>query len=183
MKSIFDVSPIISVLSSIICCCCSVTQLYPTLFDLMDCSMPYLLPTPGACSNACPSSWWCHPTSSSSVATFSCLQSFPASWSFPMSQFFSSGGQSVGVNWSYEPEPCLTQWNYEPCHVEPRQTSHGGEFCQNMVHWRRECQTTSVFLHWDDHEQYKKARLITSYQQRSGIHHWGIVQHRVIAIS
>ena len=48
---------------------------------------------------------------------------------------------------------------------------------------RREWQTTSVFLLWDDHEQYEKARLITSYQQRSGIHHWGIVQHRVIAIS
>ena len=53
-------------------------------------------PTPGACSNSCPSSWWCHPTISSSVIPFSsCLQSFPASGSFPMSQFFASGGQSI----------------------------------------------------------------------------------------
>ena len=50
------------------------------------------------CSNSCPSSWWCHPTISSSFIPFySCLQSFPASGSFPMSQFFASGGQSIGV--------------------------------------------------------------------------------------
>ena len=48
------------------------------------------------CSNSCPSSWWCHPTISSSVVLFSCLQSFPASGTFPMSQFFSSGSQSIG---------------------------------------------------------------------------------------
>ena len=53
-------------------------------------------PTPGAYSNSCPSNWWCHPTISSSVIPFSsCLQSFPGSGSFPMSQFFSSGGQSI----------------------------------------------------------------------------------------
>ena len=55
-------------------------------------------PTPGACSNACPSSWWCHPTISSSVNPLSShFQSFPASGSFQMSQFFTSGGQSTGV--------------------------------------------------------------------------------------
>ena len=54
---------------------------------------------PGDCSNSCPSSWWCHPTISSSVVPFSSsLQSFPASGSFPMSQFFTSGGQSIGVS-------------------------------------------------------------------------------------
>ena len=51
--------------------------------------------TPGACSNSCPLSQWCHPTISSSVIPFSShLQSFPASGSFPRSQFFTSGGQS-----------------------------------------------------------------------------------------
>ena len=56
-------------------------------------------PSPRACSNLCPSSWWCHPTISFSVVPFSfCLQSFPASGSFPMSQFFTSGGQSVGAS-------------------------------------------------------------------------------------
>ena len=60
---------------------------------------PCLSPTPGACSNSCPSSRWCHPTISSSVIPFSsCLQSFPASGSFPMSQFFASGGQSIGAS-------------------------------------------------------------------------------------
>ena len=55
-------------------------------------------PTPEACSNLCPS-WWCHPTISSSVIPFSsCLQSFPSSGSFPISQFFTSGSQSFGAS-------------------------------------------------------------------------------------
>ena len=56
-------------------------------------------PIPGACSNSCPSSWWCHPTISSSVIHFSsCLKSIPASGPFPVSQFFASGGQSIGAS-------------------------------------------------------------------------------------
>ena len=56
-------------------------------------------PTPGAYSNSCPSHWWCHPTISSSVFPFSShLQSFPVSGSFPVTQFFASGGQSTGVS-------------------------------------------------------------------------------------
>ena len=56
-------------------------------------------PTPGVYSNSCPLSQWCHPTISSSALPFSsCLQSFPASQSFQMSQFFTSGGQSIGVS-------------------------------------------------------------------------------------
>ena len=56
-------------------------------------------PSPRVCSNACPLSQWCHPTISSSVIPFSsCLQSFPASGSFPMSQLFAWGGQSTGVS-------------------------------------------------------------------------------------
>ena len=55
-------------------------------------------PTLGACSNLCPSSRCCHPTVSPFVIPFSCLQSFPASESFPMSQFFALGGQSIGVS-------------------------------------------------------------------------------------
>ena len=60
--------------------------------------IPCLSSTPGACSNLCPSNWWCHPTISSSVIPFCCLQSFPVSGSFPMSQFFTSGDQSIGVS-------------------------------------------------------------------------------------
>ena len=55
--------------------------------------------SPGACSNSCPLCQWCHPTISSSVVPFSsCLQSFPASGSFPIGQFFTSGGQSIGAS-------------------------------------------------------------------------------------
>ena len=61
--------------------------------------LPCPSPTLGTSSNSCPLSQWCHPTISSSVLPFSsCLQSFPALGSFPMSQFFSSGGQSIGVS-------------------------------------------------------------------------------------
>ena len=60
--------------------------------------LPCPSPTRRDCSNSCPLSQWCHPTISSSVIPFSsCLQSFPASGSFPISQFF-SGGQSIGVS-------------------------------------------------------------------------------------
>ena len=61
--------------------------------------LPFPSPTPGACSNSHPLSRWCHATISSSVTPFSsCLQSFPASGSFPMTQFFTAGGQSIGVS-------------------------------------------------------------------------------------
>ena len=61
--------------------------------------LPCPSPTPRACSNSCPSSRCCHPTILSSVVPFSsCPQSFPASGSFPVSQFFTSGGQSIGVS-------------------------------------------------------------------------------------
>ena len=75
----------------------SVTQSSPTL------RLPCLSPIPGAYSNSCPLSWWCHPTISSSVVSSSCLQSFPASGSFQMSQFFTSGGQSIGASASVVP--------------------------------------------------------------------------------
>ena len=69
------------------------------LHGLQHARLPCPSPTPSACSNSCPMSQWCHPTISSSVVPFSsCLQSFPASGSFPRSQFFTSGGQSIGVS-------------------------------------------------------------------------------------
>ena len=55
-------------------------------------------PTPRACLNSCPLSWWCHPTILSSVVPFSCPQSFPVSGSFPVSHFFTSGGESTGAS-------------------------------------------------------------------------------------
>ena len=75
---------------------------------------PYPTPTPGVHSNSCPLSWWCHPTVSFSVIPFySHLQSFPASGSFPMSQLFTSSGQSIGVSASASVLPMNTH-NWSP---------------------------------------------------------------------
>ena len=75
----------------------SVAQL--RLHGLQHTRPPCPSPTPGVYSNSCPLSRWYHPTISSSVVPFSsCLQSFPASGCFRMSQFLASGGQSIGVS-------------------------------------------------------------------------------------
>ena len=90
-------------------CACSVTQsvllscsvLSDSLWPhrLQHTRLPCLSSTPRAYSNSCPLSWWWHPIISSSVIPFSsCPQSFPASRSFTMSQFFASGGQSTEVS-------------------------------------------------------------------------------------
>ena len=72
--------------------------------------LPCPSPTPRACSNSCPLSQWCYPTISSSVVPFpSCLQSFPASGSFQISQFFASGGQSIGASASASVHPMNIQ--------------------------------------------------------------------------
>ena len=71
--------------------------------------LPCLSPTPRVCSNSSPLSWWCHPTISSSGVPFSCLQSFPVSGSFQMSQLFASGGQSTRVSASASGLPMNTQ--------------------------------------------------------------------------
>ena len=77
---------------------------------LQQARLPCSSPTPEACSNSCALSRWCHPTTPSSVVPFIfCLQSFPASGSFPMSQFFTSGGQSIGISASTSVLPMNTQ--------------------------------------------------------------------------
>ena len=99
------------ILSPLICCF-SVVQSCPNLCYSMDYSTPgfpvlHCLPV---CSNPWPLSWWCHPTSSSSVAPFSsCPQSFPTSGSSQMSWLFASGGQSIGVSASTSVLPMNTQ--------------------------------------------------------------------------
>ena len=71
--------------------------------------LPCPSPIPWAYSNLHPSSWWCYPTISSSIDPFSGLQSFPASGSFPMSQFFASGGQNIGGSASASILPMNTE--------------------------------------------------------------------------
>ena len=80
------------------------------LHGLQHTTPPCPSPTPGVCSDSCPSRWWCHLTISSSVIPFSsCLQSFPASGSFQMIQLFTSGGQSIGVSASTSVLPMNSQ--------------------------------------------------------------------------
>ena len=81
---------------------CSVVSDSLQSHGLQHTRLPCPSPTPGAYSNSCPSSQWCHPTISSSVMPFSCLQLFQASGSFLMSQFFPSGGQSIGVQLQHQ---------------------------------------------------------------------------------
>ena len=66
--------------------------------ELQHAKLPCTSPTPRVCSHSCPLSRWCHPTISSSVVPFSYLQCFPASGSFPISQLFTSDGQSIGIS-------------------------------------------------------------------------------------
>ena len=90
----------------------SVSQSCLTLWphESQDTRPPCPSPTPGVHPNPCRLSWWCHPDISSSVVPFSsCPQSFPASRSFPMSQLFTWGGQSIGVSASASVLPMNTQ--------------------------------------------------------------------------
>ena len=83
--------------------------------ELQHARPPCPSPTPGVCSNSCPSSRWCHTIISSSVVPFSsCPQSLPVSGSFPMSQIFTWGGQSIGVSALASVLPMNTQdWSLE----------------------------------------------------------------------
>ena len=77
----------------------SVVSYFLQLHEPQHARPPCPSPTPTVYPNPCPSNQWCHLTISSSVVPFSsCLQSFPASGSFPVSQFFTSGGQSIGLS-------------------------------------------------------------------------------------
>ena len=81
------------------------------LHGLQHARLPYPSLSPRVCLNSCPSSWWWYPTISGSVLCFtSCLQSFQASGSFSMSQFFIQGGQSIGASASTSVLPINIDW-------------------------------------------------------------------------
>ena len=84
------------------CFCCSFAQLQNT-------RLPCPSLSPRVCSNSCPLNQWCHSTISSSLIPFSCLQTSQASGSFPVSHFFISGGQDIGVSASASLLPMNTQ--------------------------------------------------------------------------
>ena len=81
--------------------------------SLQHTKLPCPSPSPRVCSNSCPSSQWCHPTSSLSITPFSCPQSFPASGSFPMSLLFMSGGQRIWASASASVLP-VNVWCWFP---------------------------------------------------------------------
>ena len=147
----------------------SVTQLYPTLCDPMDCSTPdfpvHHQLSELAQTHVCRvgDAIQCHPTISSSVVPFSsCLQSFPASGSFPMSWLFSSGGQSTGASASPSVLPMSTQdWSPlgwligSPC--SPRDSQESSSTPQfksfnSLALGFFHCPTlTSIHDHWKNH--------------------------------
>ena len=99
-ERVFTCLSAVCVSSSMVCLswrCRSVVSDSLWRHGLQHTRFPCLSPSPGVCSNSCPSSQWCHPTISSSVIPFSCPQSFPASGS-PVSWLFASGDQSVGAS-------------------------------------------------------------------------------------
>ena len=90
----------------ILSCCCSISKLCLTPCNPMNflhARLPCPSPSPRVCSDSCPLNRWCHPTTSSSVAPFFCPQFFLASGSFPVSQLFISGDQSIGASASVLP--------------------------------------------------------------------------------
>ena len=94
---------------------CSVGKLCPTFCNCRGCMqyarLPYPSQSPRVCSNSCPLSWWCHPTISSSIIPFFCLQFSPASESLIISQLFASGGQSITASASVLP---MNIWGWFP---------------------------------------------------------------------
>ena len=115
--------------------------------------------SPWVCSNSCPLSWWHHPTISSSVVLFSCLQSYPASRSFPMSHLFTSGGQIIGAWASASVLPMNIQswfsWiGQTPCSPKDSQESSPSQFenIDSLVFSLRYGPTlASIHDYWKNH--------------------------------
>ena len=115
-------------------------------------------PTPGVYPNSCPSSWWCHLTISSSVIPFSsCLQSFPTSGSFQMSQLSTSGGQNIGVLDSISLLPMNT-WSWSPLggtgprdFQESSPTPQFKSINSSVLSFLYSPTLTSIHDHWKNH--------------------------------
>ena len=144
-------------------CVTEVAQSCPTICDPMDCTrLPCPSPTPGAYSNSCPLSRWCHATISSFVVPFSCcLQSFPASGSFPVSQIFPSCAQSIGVSastsvfplkswvpvkWERQPSPWIKARRDWGIHQNDSQFSSGPQSCPTLCD-PMDCSTPGLPVH------------------------------------
>ena len=133
---------------------CSVTQSYPTLCNPVDWSKPgvpvvHHLPIWAlSSSNSCPLSQWCHPTISSSVAPLSsCPQSFPASESFPMSQVFAPGGQSIKYWYFLYYSSHHEKLNSNQQHTSNKQSRELKESCHMVTVTKTEA-TRMIELRW-----------------------------------
>ena len=138
--------------------------------------VPCPLPTPRACSNSCPSSQWCHPTISSSVIPFSFyLQSFPASRSFPISQFSALGWRKAMAPHS-STLAWKTPWMGEPGRLQSmgsqRIWHNWGTSISifNFMHWRKMATSSSVFA-WRIPRTREPGGLLTMGSHRV-IHDW-----------
>ena len=114
--------------------------------------LPCPSPTPETCPNSCPSSRWCHPTIYSSVVPFSsCLQSFLASGSFPMSQLSTSGGQSIGASASASVLPVNIQ-DWFPLGLTDKASSKeccNGECLGDLLSWEfKKRNKKTCYQHW-----------------------------------
>ena len=118
--------------------------------------------SPGVCSNSCPLSWWCYLTiSSSTVPSSFCLQSFLASGSFLTSQFFTSGGQNIGVSASTSVLPMNIQnwfplrWTGSPCSPRDSQesclTPQFKSISFLVLSFLYSPTLTSIYDHWKNH--------------------------------
>ena len=112
-------------------------------------------PTPGVHPNSCPSSRWCHPAISSSVVPFSsCPPSLPTSESLPMSQLFTSGGQSIGVSALASVLPKNTQ-DWSPCSPrDSQESSPTPQFNSSVLSLLHSPILTSIHDRWKNHSLY-----------------------------
>ena len=126
--------------------------------------LPCPSPSPGACSNSCPLSWWCYPTISSSVFPFSSsLQSFPASESFQISQFFASGGHSIlefplqyqSFQWIFRTDFFWNRLVGSPCcprdSQESSPTPQFESICSSALSFLYGATLTSIHNYWKNH--------------------------------
>ena len=164
----------------------SVMSEYLWPHGLQHARLPCPSPDPRVYSNSCPLSQWCHPTISSSVIPFSsCLQSFPASGSFPVSQkawFFASGGQSIGASASASVLPMNIQdWfplgltglislqSKGPSRVFSNTTVQKHQIVTKRGPLEKGMANHFVFLPWEPHEQYEKASLLLPCKLSSSV--------------
>ena len=113
--------------------------------------LPCPLLSPGVCSHSCPLSWWCYLTISSAALLSFCLQSFPASGSFPVSQFFTSGGQSCSLSFSISPSNKYSGLiSFRTCLISLQSKGPSRVFSSTTI-WKHEFVSAQPFLWSNSH--------------------------------